>query len=84
MHSAVPNTSGQSRFSIDFKTAHTDDAIAKRGGPSIDAEYTGTALGDFLLGASDLAPVPGNVISLYKDGTETSGALVYQPSQDTN
>lgn len=30
MHSTVPNTSGYTRFSIDFRTVHLDDAIARR------------------------------------------------------
>jgi hypothetical protein len=35
MHSSVPNTSGVSRFSIDFRTIHLNDAAAKRGAPNI-------------------------------------------------
>jgi hypothetical protein len=30
MHSTVPNTSGRTRFSIDFRTVHIDDVVAQR------------------------------------------------------
>jgi hypothetical protein len=64
LHSTVPNTSGRSRFSIDFRTAHHDDLIALGGPPAIDRACTGTTLFE-LRRASDLAPVPEEVISLY-------------------
>jgi len=49
MHSSVPNTSGVTRFSIDFRTVPLDDARAKRGTPNIDWESTGTRMRDVLL-----------------------------------
>jgi len=78
MHSTVPNTSGQTRFSIDFRTVHLDDVAAKRGAPNIDSACTGTSLRDFLRG-TDLSRVPDDVVALYDDGTETDGELIYQP-----
>jgi hypothetical protein len=80
MHSSVPNTSGQTRFSIDFRTVHLDDVTAKRGAPNIDSACTGTTLRDFLR-ATDFAHMPEEVLSLYNDGTENLGDLVYQPQQ---
>jgi hypothetical protein len=77
MHSSVPNTSGVTRFSIDFRAAHLDDAIAKRGAPNIDAACTGSVMRDFLR-ASDFSPLPEDVIALYDDGTEAQGELVYK------
>lgn len=71
LHSTVPNTSGRTRFSIDFRTVHMDDVLAAVGAPNIDSECTGTALGDFLR-ASDLAPVPGDTVALYD--TRPAGA----------
>ncbi|MBD2532542.1 hypothetical protein H6G97_24350 [Nostoc flagelliforme FACHB-838] len=56
MHSTVPNTSGYTRFSIDFRTVHLDDAIAQQGAPNIDSACTGTSLGDFLRG-TDFCPI---------------------------
>jgi ectoine hydroxylase-related dioxygenase (phytanoyl-CoA dioxygenase family) len=78
MHSTVPNTSGKTRFSIDFRTAHLDDLRAKIGAPKIDSECTGTSLRDFLRG-SDLSPMPEDVVQLYDTDAVTEGVLVYRP-----
>jgi hypothetical protein len=78
MHSSVPNTSGVTRFSIDFRTIHLDDAIAKRGAPNIDSACTGTVMRDYL-NSVDLSRVPDEVIALYDDGTEAGGELIYKP-----
>ena len=80
LHSSVPNNSGKTRFSIDFRTVHLDDVMSKRGAPNIDSACTGTSLRDFLR-ASDLSPIPQDVISLYNDGTEGSGDLIYQATE---
>ena len=79
LHSSVPNTSGKTRFSIDFRTVDLDDVAAKRGAPNIDSACTGTSLRDFLK-ASDFSCVPDDVVSLYNDGTEEAGDLIYTPS----
>jgi hypothetical protein len=78
MHSSVPNTSGVTRFSIDFRTVHLDDAIAMRGAPNIDSACTGTVMRDYLRG-TDLARIPDDVIALYDDETAAEGELVYMP-----
>jgi hypothetical protein len=64
MHSTVPNTSGSTRFSIDFRTVNSEDAVARRGAPNVDSDSTGTCMGDYLNGAS-LAHLPENLISIY-------------------
>ncbi len=64
LHSTVPNTSGRSRFSIDFRTAQHDDLAAMDGAPAIDRACTGTTLFE-LRRASDLTPVPEELIRLY-------------------
>ncbi|WP_210407633.1 hypothetical protein [Hydrocoleum sp. CS-953] len=64
MHSTVPNTSGYTRFSIDFRTVHFDDAMAQRGAPNIDSACTGTSLGDFLR-STDLCPISDSLVALY-------------------
>ena len=79
LHSSVPNTSGKTRFSLDFRTVNYDDAKAKRGAPNIDSACTGTSLRDFLR-ASDLEHLSEEVIGLYNDGTETVGDLTYNPN----
>jgi hypothetical protein len=66
MHSTVPNNSGRTRFSIDFRTVNLDDAAARRGAPNIDSECTGTTMGDYLRG-TDLAHVPDEVIASYME-----------------
>jgi len=78
MHSSVPNTSGKTRFSIDFRVVNLDDVAARRGAPHIDEECTGTTMRDYLRG-TDLEHIPDNLVALYDDETgTTSGALLYQ------
>jgi hypothetical protein len=77
LHSTVPNTSGRTRFSIDFRTVHLDDVAAKRGAPNIDSACTGTSLRDFLC-VSDLSQIPDEIIARYDDGTEGAGDLIYK------
>jgi hypothetical protein len=77
MHSSVPNTSGKTRFSIDFRTVHLDDVYGRHGAPNVDAACTGTTMRDYLRG-TDLAPLPDDAIALYNDGTEIAGKLRYE------
>jgi hypothetical protein len=76
----VPNTSGRTRFSIDFRTVNLDDAQARRGAPNLDSECTGTTMRDYLR-ASDLTHVPEEVVAMYDDDTADRGALVFPASQ---
>lgn len=78
LHSSVPNTSGLTRFSIDFRTVHEDDARAKRGAPIVDEACTGTTMRDYFCGA-DLTHIPDDLVTLYDDGTGSTGELLYQP-----
>jgi hypothetical protein len=79
LHSTVPNTSGRSRFSIDFRTAHLDELKTMGGAPSLDRECTGTTLFE-LRRASDLSPVPEEVVRLYDPNPpEDREGLVYKP-----
>jgi hypothetical protein len=80
MHSTVPNTSGVTRFSIDFRTVHLEDVTAKAGAPNIDGACTGTSLRDFLR-VADQARISEDVIRLYDDGTESAGDLVYRATE---
>jgi hypothetical protein len=79
MHSSVPNTSGKTRFSIDFRMVHFDDVAAKRGAPRVDEECTGTTMRDYLRG-SDFSRIPDNLVAMYDDGTGEAGELIYQPN----
>jgi hypothetical protein len=67
LHSTVPNTTGRTRFSIDFRTVHFDDVVAHRGAPNVDSECTGTTMHDYLR-ASDLAHIPAEIVSAYELG----------------
>jgi hypothetical protein len=64
MHSTVPNTSGYTRFSIDFRTVHLDDVMERKGAPNVDSACTGTTLMDFLRG-TDLEHIPADIIQSY-------------------
>jgi hypothetical protein len=64
MHSTVRNTSGRTRFSIDFRTVFIDDVANRCGAPNIDSACTGTTLGDFLRG-SDLENLPADLVAMY-------------------
>jgi hypothetical protein len=74
LHSTVPNDSGRTRFSIDFRTVHIDDVRARRGAPNVDAACTGTTLRDFVR-ATDLAPMPEELALAYEglDGLPAVG-----------
>lgn len=78
MHSTVPNTAGRTRCSIDFRTVHIDDVVARAGAPNVDSACTGTTLRDYLRG-TDLAHLPEPLVALYDDGTEIRGDVVYKP-----
>lgn len=66
LHSSVPNTTGKTRVSIDFRTVHLDELRTKGGAPNVDSACTGTTIHDYLR-ASDLEHVPPDVMDLYLD-----------------
>lgn len=78
LHSAVPNASGKTRFSIDFRTVHLDDVLSKTGAPNVDSAATGTSLRDFMR-ATDLSRLADDVVALYDDEPVNDGELVFQP-----
>jgi hypothetical protein len=67
LHSTVPNTSGRTRFSIDFRIVNSDDAAACRGAPNADAECTGSTMDDYLRG-TDLSHLPADILAIYEHG----------------
>jgi hypothetical protein len=69
LHSTVPNTSGKTRYSIDFRTVHLGDVLGRVGARNVDADCTGTTMGDYLRG-NDGSHLPEEAIALYQDGTE--------------
>lgn len=80
MHSSVPNTSGKTRFSIDFRTVEIEDARTKRGAPKSDERCTGTTMRDYRRG-TDLSRVSDTIVALYDDDTADKGSLLYVPSE---
>jgi hypothetical protein len=78
MHSTVPNTSGKTRFSIDFRTVHVGDIKKQIAAPNIDSHCTGTSVRDFLR-ARDLSPTPEDVVSLFEPEPVDEGMLVFKP-----
>jgi hypothetical protein len=67
LHSNVPNTSGRTRFSIDFHTVDIADIRAGLGARNVDGRSTGSSIRDFM-SAADLSPVPGDVVALFYSG----------------
>lgn len=65
MHSSVPNNSGRTRFSIDFRTVNVDDVSARRGASNVDSACTGTTMGDYLRG-TDLTHLPEKYFEMYE------------------
>lgn len=69
LHSTVPNTSGVTRYSVDFRTVHLDDVCNRAGAANVDSAATGTTMWDYIR-ATDFARLPKEAIALYFDGTE--------------
>lgn len=78
MHSTVPNTSGKTRFSIDFRTVNIADIRRGRSAPNLDSNCTGTSLRDFLK-ARDLSTVPADVVAVLEPEPVAEGVLVFKP-----
>ena len=67
LHSSVPNTSGRTRISVDFRVVHRADVEAGRGAPNVDSSCTGTTMRDYLR-VSDLERLPAHVVAPYDAG----------------
>jgi hypothetical protein len=76
LHSTVPNTTRSTRFSIDFRTVNLKDLADGVGAPNLDSECTGTTLRDFVR-ASDLEPLPDEVIALYDGPSRVQAATAW-------
>jgi hypothetical protein len=75
LHSTVPNTTSRTRFSIDFRTVNLADLAEGVAAPNVDSECTGTTLRDFLR-ASDLEPLPEEIIARYDTPARVADAAV--------
>ena len=67
LHSSIPNESGRTRFSIDFRTVHLDEVESGGGAVNVDSSCTGTTMGDYLRG-TDLEHLPQSWIERYEGG----------------
>jgi hypothetical protein len=67
LHSSVPNSSGRTRISVDFRTVHRADVESGRGTPNVDSRCTGTTMRDYLR-VSDLERLPASVVEPYDVG----------------
>ena len=66
LHETVENISGTARYSIDFRTVHLDDVLARTGAANVDSRSTGTTMSDYLR-CSDLAGLPDEVVRSYDE-----------------
>lgn len=78
LHSTVANTSGLTRFSIDFRTVHLPDVVARIGAPNVDSAAHGTSLRDFMQVAT-LERVSEAVAHAYDDVEAPDEAKVFRP-----
>lgn len=62
LHASVPNHTGRTRFSIDFRTVSLEDCRRGIGAPTQDVQCTSTSVRDFKR-ASDLAEMPEEVVA---------------------
>ena len=67
LHSTVPNTSGRTRYSIDYRVVHLDDVRALRGAANVDSRCTGSTMGDYLR-CSDFQHLPADATAPYDKG----------------
>jgi len=74
LHSSVPNNSGRTRYSIDFRTVSARDARALQGAANRDSHCTGTTMPDYLR-ASDLAHLPEDIQQIYMRGHPQAAEL---------
>jgi hypothetical protein len=80
MHSSVPNTSGRTRFSIDFRMVDLEHARSRRGAPKSDEQCTGTTRRDYLC-LQDFSCLPESIVAMYDDNSAEMGSLIYTPPQ---
>jgi hypothetical protein len=80
LHASLPNYSGRTRYSIDFRTIHEDDVLEGAGAANVDSACTGTALRDFMR-CTDYTRLPEAMVVPYDSGLVEEALLVYQPPE---
>jgi hypothetical protein len=76
LHATIPNTSGRSRYSIDFRTVDRRDVMAGVGAPIVDAACTGTSLRDFI-NATSGAPFDEALVRTFYGDPPADAVLVF-------
>lgn len=79
LHATAPNTSGCTRFSLDFRTVNRMDLETGCGATNIDAECTGTTLWEHR-NLMTLERLPDALITPYDHGERSADAVLrFQP-----
>jgi hypothetical protein len=79
LHSTVANTSGRTRFSIDFRTIDIQDVLEGRGAHNVDSAPSGTSLRDFKR-LADGARVSDDIAGRFDSQPADESALVFAPT----
>ena len=79
LHSTVPNETSTARLSVDFRSVHLDDLIARVGPENIDSRCTGTSVRDYIR-TDTWESLPEDVVALYDLDGSTDGVLVFDPA----
>ena len=64
LHSSIPNQTGETRFSIDFRVVNRKDLRAREGAPNVDSRCTGSPINDYLQGTT-LEHLPPDIQKMY-------------------
>ena len=78
LHASVPNTTAETRYSIDFRTVDSDDVEADVGAELVDSDCTGTALRDFV-GVADGRAFDENLVQRLYGRPPEGSTLVFAP-----
>lgn len=80
LHGAVPNHTGRTRFSIDFRTVSESDLRRGLGAPNVDSAPSGTSLRDFRR-CRDAAPMPPDLVARHDTTSDDDATrrLVFRP-----
>jgi hypothetical protein len=81
LHASIPNTSGTTRFSVDFRTVDVADLFAGCGAPVVDVNCTGTAIRDFCR-VSDGAPFDEESVVRLFGAPPAGSTLVFAPARE--
>ena len=80
LHASIPNHSGRTRYSIDFRTVNLDDAEQHIGSPNIDNYCSGTIMRDFIH-PSTYELLPKEIIMSYEQGTPVQDPIMERESK---